>query len=425
MNEKEENMYGDIEKKIYHDISLKTEIPDKISKNIREGIKKKEKKNYSFARVAMTICATLLISAGIVYAGTAVYEKIWKEPEKIVSSIDEKITEKDLESIMTEEEARERAEGILERVGYEEGKIKSIELEKWDVDEMVWHIETDNKISLSFDAKGGKNLRLSSKNIFDKDIDNYRTTKVEAEKTARELCKKYGYDLSEYSFVEISSNLVKGLTNEPDEDEAYIWYVDFYKEYDNLVNKYDNISIAFVPEINELFHFSVEEKKFEDNPVQITEEQAKEIALTEEQKTNIKYALKDTKVELGIVSMNGRAYERTTDYKQFCEKQREDYPDQKHTEYRTDSRIRKAWKVMIDYDIPVHDIFNEAFINGDREVFPNIYNEEFNHSDFGFTYYVDATTGEIIGGYDFNKQIGAIMEDGKIVGVEYKEQGLK
>ena len=77
MNEIEEGKYRDIEKKIYHDIRLGVEVPDAFKKVI-EGDVCKEKKYYSLIKVVTTTCASLLITAGIVYAGTIIYEKIWK-----------------------------------------------------------------------------------------------------------------------------------------------------------------------------------------------------------------------------------------------------------------------------------------------------------------------------------------------------------
>ena len=140
---------------------------------------------------------------------------------------------------------------------------------------------------------------------------------------ARNLCEKFGYDLSEYSFVEIDSNLTA-------ENEAYLWYVKFNKEYDGLIDNYNGISLAFVPDINEIYYFVVSEENYENNPVEITVEQAKTIALKEEEKTGLKYNVKNTDAELNIVSMNGEAYARTNNYKQFCE-QRDtiNYPDEK------------------------------------------------------------------------------------------------
>ena len=71
----------DIERKLYHDLSLKTEIPEKCEEIIKNGLNKK-KKHYSWAKIIVVSCASFMITAGVVYAGTKVIESIWKEPKK-------------------------------------------------------------------------------------------------------------------------------------------------------------------------------------------------------------------------------------------------------------------------------------------------------------------------------------------------------
>lgn len=373
----------DIEKRLYHDLSIQIEIPEKCDETIKGAIKQK-KKHYSWIKIATTACASLMITAGVVYAGTKVAETIWKEPEKVVGyTAEETITEKKLKEIMGEEEARDRANEILEKFGYTDEIIKLVETEKYGYDSnVIWRVETNNDVSIEFDAKDGELLSLFNSSVLEKNIDNCHSTKDDAIKTARDLCKRFGYDLNEYIYVETGSNYET-------EEEAYIWYVDFYKEYDELVDRYNEISIGFIPEINELYYFIVYKDNYENNPVEITEEQAKETSLNAEKNTNISYNIKNVEVELGIVDMNGDAYLRTTDFKQYCEQRKFNYPDEKYVRYYTDKRIRKAWKVIIEYDVSTSDVFSENF----------------NSQDLGYIYYVDATTGEIIGGEEYNKPI--------------------
>ena len=61
----------DIERKLYHDLSLKTEIPEKCEEIIKNGLNKK-KKHYSWAKIIVVSCASFMITAGVVYAGTKV-----------------------------------------------------------------------------------------------------------------------------------------------------------------------------------------------------------------------------------------------------------------------------------------------------------------------------------------------------------------
>lgn len=386
----------EIEKRLYHDLQEEIDTPKEYENIIKEGLNKK-KRCYSLTKIVTTACASLVLTAGIVYAGTTVIEKIWKQPEKIVGiAKDNTITKEELEESMSEKEARKKAEKILEQFGYKEEKIKSIELQKNVNNKLDWYIETENNIYIYFDATGGKELYISSDGMLEKDIKNYHTTKEKAEQTARILCDKYGYNLQEYNYVEVDSNMES-------EEKSYIWYVNFYKESDKIVNKYNGINIAFIPEINKLYYFIIKDEKFENNTIQITEEQAKKIALGEEQKIDTKYNIKNTQTELSIAEMNGDAYARITDYKQFYEERNTlDYPNEKQVEYRTEGRIRKVWKVKIKYDVPLSDMFTD----------------DFNVTDIGYTYYIDATTGEIIGGEAYNKPIITKYENNQLVVID-------
>ena len=64
-----------IEKKLYQDLNEDITIPEKCEEVIRESLKTK-RKHYSLIKVVSTACASLMITAGIVYAGTKVAETI-------------------------------------------------------------------------------------------------------------------------------------------------------------------------------------------------------------------------------------------------------------------------------------------------------------------------------------------------------------
>ena len=388
----------EIEEKLYHDLNLETNIPSKCEVIIKEGLNKK-KKHYSLIKILTTACASLLITAGMVYASTTIIEKIWKQPEKVVGFYSEEntneITEEEKASAMSEQEAIEKAKELLKKFGHEGEKIILAEFEKND-NNLVWYIKTDNETSIRFDAKSGNKLNVFFYSTLNGNIDGYRTTEEKAEKTARDFCKKNGYDLSEYSCIEISSNMES-------EEESYIWYVDFYKEYDGFVNRYEQISIAFVPKINELYYFIVYEGEYENNKVEISEEQAKQIVLNEEEKIDTVYEIKNVTTNLDIVKMNGDAYFRVTDYKQYRKQQNVGSSNSEYVEYYTDGIIRKAWVVTIEYDMPR---------------FGEVNDNSYNPFDRRYAYYVDATTGEIIGGKCIYKPIITRYEDGKLVVVK-------
>lgn len=370
----------EIDKKLYNDLNLKIDIPDKLETIIKQGLNKRPP-HYSISKIAIGICTFLATTAGIVYAGTIIYDKIWKEPEKVVGFYSEErskqntISNEENKSAMSEEEARKKTEEILEKFGYKDEKIQSIQLQNNPDDyESSWYIQTENNIHITFEASNGKSFNISINNVLYENIENYRTTEKNAEETARSLCSKYGYNLNEYSYVKTTSNMNS-------EKDSYIWNVEFYKEYDGIVNRYEGIGVSFIPQINKLYGFSVNDKKFENNPVEITEEQAKEIALKEEKNVPVKYEINNIDIKLKIIEMNGIAYLRVNDYDQLHKQTSSiDYPSEEWTYYRTDNRVRKAWVVKFNYNIP------------------NKPGEFYNINDRQFSYYIDATTGEIIGG---------------------------
>lgn len=375
----------ELDKKLYHDLSLEVEIPNKCKSVIKESLNdnkiNRKKKHYSLAKIVVATCASFVLTAGIVYAGTAIVNKIWKQPEKVVGFYSDEntnqITDEEKASVMSEKEARKKAKDLLKKFGHEGEKIKLIQLDNNPNNyELEWYIQTDsdetNPNIISFDARGEDCFDVLFQDALNESIHDYRTTKEEAVKTARELCKKYGYDTEKYTKIDIRSNL------EP--EEAYIWYVDFYKEYDGIINPYESIKIGFVPEINDIYYLYVNNLKYENNPVEITEEQAKKVVLEAEQKTDTDYKMININTSLVINKMNGDAYKRITDYEQYYDT---DNPSEKEVYYKTEGRVRKTWNVILEYDVPR---FGE---------------KEYKKSDFFkryYTYYVDATTGEIIGG---------------------------
>ena len=109
--------------------------------------------HYKLSKIIVTACASLLITTGIVCAGTVISKNIWKEPEKTVGFYDEQsnstdiITEKAKEEAISEKEAIKKTEIILEKFGYKNEKIKTAELSNYSNNyELTWRIETKNGI---------------------------------------------------------------------------------------------------------------------------------------------------------------------------------------------------------------------------------------------------------------------------------------
>lgn len=375
-----------LDKKLYNDLNSKIEIPNELDTVIKNGLNKKKSNILSFKKIASFLIITF-VTSGIVFAGSVVYDKnIWKEPERVVVESAENSNNKSeiKQGTISEDNARKKANEILEKFGYGSDKIKTIKLENHIDDyDSNWNITTEQNISISIEENEDAGFSVRNDNILNKGITNYRTTKEEAKNTAKEIAQKYGYDTKEYGYIKVESNL------DSDKD-SYIYNVTFCKEYNGIKNPYESIQISFIPEINEVYGFTFVNKKFENNSVEITKEKAEEIVLSEEQKLSAKYKMYDIEkldTELKIVSMNGYANFRANEYEQLHEQTSENYPYEKWVFYRTESRIRMAWQVKVMYDIP--DNINK-------------FDRCYNINDEKFSYYIDVTTGEVIGGESFS-----------------------
>lgn len=376
-----------MDKKIMNNILSKSRIKIAASEFEKENIKKTNK---NIPKLVATFVITTIVTGGLVYAtGNAIYEKIWKQPETYEFSYE--VTEKDKENAISEEEARKKAEEYLRKIGLED-EISGLGLMKsWRGNDVIWDIGF-TKGTMQMDSKGNfQSLNIPSYNY--KIPYNYGITREEARKTAKELLLKYNpnNNSDEYELVSLKRNM--------ENDEAsYIWYADFYKKYGDLYNQYEKISIGWVPTINGLYSLSIENSKYENNEQKISKEDAIRIATEKDKQIETRYNIASTEAEIGIDKMNTDVVYR--------EKNLEDYekgtinfePDENGTYkikedaefYKVENRVRKVWEVTIYYDYYKYD-YPERYV-----------------------YYVDATTGEIIGGSIWNsakRQISQLIED--------------
>lgn len=376
-----------MDKKIMNNIISKSRMKIAASEFEKENTKKTNK---NIPKLVATFVITTTVTGGLVYAtGNAIYEKIWKQPETYEFSYE--VTEKDKENAISEEEARKKAEEYLRKIGLED-EISGLGLMKsWRGNDVIWDIGF-TKGTMQMDSKGNfQSLNIPSYNY--KIPYNYGITREEARKTAKELLLKYNpnNNSDEYELVSLKRNM--------ENDEAsYIWYADFYKKYGDLYNQYEKISIGWVPTINGLYSLNIENSKYENNEQKISKEDAIKIATEKDKQIETRYNIASTEAEIGIDKMNTDVVYR--------EKNLEDYekgtinfePDENGTYkikedaefYKVENRVRKVWEVTIYYDYYKYD-YPERYV-----------------------YYVDATTGEIIGGSIWNsakRQISQLIED--------------
>ena len=82
-------------------------------------------------------------------------------------------------------------------------------------------------------------------------------------------------------------------------------------------------------------------------------------------------------INLDIVKMNGYEYLRENNFEHYYESRTIPlYPIEKLEYYRVAEKIRKVWKVKLEFEK----------------------NKDLSYQEDSFTYFVDTTTGEIVGG---------------------------
>ena len=365
--------------KMKNDIIAKSRMKIAIS-NLETEELKKPKRN--LAKLVATFILTIGTTAGLVYAGSAVYEKIWKEPTSY--QITQGITEEEKAQCISEQEAEKIGNEYLKKVGFSDETIQNIVLEKdWKEQENNWYMNSQ-KASFVIDGKTG-NIKSATIPTRSYTIpEHYGITRQEAKKVAYELLEKYKPENSQGTYELLS---LKGNGNS--EADSYIWYAEFYKKYDDLINPAEKVFIGWIPTINSLYCLDIDNYAYENNEQVISKEEAMEIAKNKEKVINPDGQIKTIQAEIKIEQMNESVFLREKYGKEYesgkwnKEKVGENVYKIKDDAvfYKTEERVRKVWRVVIEYDKSQTD-----------------------NSLRYYAYYVDATTGEIIGG-----EIGSLL----------------
>ena len=362
-----------------------------VSNFNKEDINLKKTNKGIFKMVATFLLATG-ITGGLVYAaGTVMYEKIWKQPETYNFSYE--VTEQEKQKAISEDEAKNKASEYLRKIGLEK-EISGLSLMKNAYeDEIIWNIGFESG-TMEMNSKGEfQSLNIPSYNYTIPY--NYGITREEARKVAKELLAKYNPEDNdnEYELISLRRNM-------ENDKASYIWYADFYKKYGDMYNKYEKISIGWVPTINGLYSLGIENFKYENNEQVISKEEAIKIATEKDKQIETRYNIQSVDAELGIDKMNAEVVYREKDIENYEKGTLNFEIDENGTYkikddavfYKVDNRVRKVWEVTVYYD------YSKYEENGPER----------------YVYYVDCTTGEIIGGARWNGakgQIDCLLQD--------------
>ena len=349
----------------------------KILSNITNE-KKKNMNKYNLLKMVATFIIVIGITAGVVYAGSIVYEKVFKKPEKIENYIEKiEINEEDLKNIISEEEAKRKAIQGIKRFGIEvsEEDITNIFLDKSmpNIYSLLYTITiSDGEMYIDIDALTGEFTGFNISNIDTKFtghqlMEEYATTKENVKDAVKEKKQEYRFG-DEYELVELSNG------TENDEEKSGFWYASFAKKYDGIVNKYQSVSIAIIPTINYVYLVNIQDVAFENNPIVINEKEAIKIAKKVDKKINTeKYKTDKITASLSIEYMNGEVYLKENG---MVEGDKvitlEDGTTLQYNIYKASQEIRKVYVVEVSYKNRPDERPRK--------------------------YYVDTTTGEIVGG---------------------------
>lgn len=329
----------------------------------------------NISKVVATVAITIGVTSGLVYASSVVYDKIWKEPKSY--TIQKELSDEEKQKCITEEEARNVGNHYLKKIGIDNETINRLKLENDFISgDNIWSMYSE-KVSLTIDGTTGNIKHVLIPTWEYRIPDNYGITREEARKVARELLEKYRpeNDSGEYKLVSLKRN-------SEEDKSAYIWYADFYKKYGDLVNENEHINIGWIPTINGLYSLDIKKDKYENNEEKIAKEDAIKIATEKDRTIEKEHTIVDSRAEIRIKQMNENVYLRenfkteyengTLNWKKIGENTFKLKDDAIF--YKTEERVRKVWMVFLKYETEWE----------------------------GYTYYIDATTGEIIGGERFS-----------------------
>ena len=380
--------YDEIDKYIEKAVTQKIEVPESFEKAMREALYSerfyKRLRKRKMIRAISTACATVILTSGVAVGGFIAYEKICKEPkqytyEEFKNTIaNSDVPDEDKESLISEEEAKKNALEIVNNLGYVGEEIESIELDKNNeeiIGKIYYVIKTNNQngqqLNIRINAETGKIEALEDSKNFDNVGNIQEISEEEAKSISLEICKDIEYEEKDLEMISCEEDFQNRGEN------IKLWNTTFFRMYDNVINYYEKLIIRFWVENNEVKIGSISTQdsgKYDNNPRVISEDEAVEIAKNKEKELTSN-DINNIEVDRGIRKANKVIYELENGILNT------NLSDTKETIYQQEIIIRNVWLVSI-----THTSSSKA-------------NEELQRMrDKSKIYYIDSTTGEILGG---------------------------
>ena len=235
-----------------------------------------------------------------------------------------------------------------------------------------WGYEEGLMVQLN--AKGGEFIAFNDMDLKYKHLDSQVLDDEEIAKVATDIYNKLGIEEGKYTLSKTSAQdySFENQTNK-------LLGANFYKYYDGIANRNESFSVSFMYDNGKIYLNSIligTDNTYQNNPVVITEEEAINIAKNKEQELSPN-EITDITSRLSIEKMNAFIYQLENDKYDVTGTMEDE------TYYKTENITRKVWKVKIEHSVDDKDYidYNQYIKEGMNKY-----------------YYVDVTTGEIIGG---------------------------
>ncbi len=269
------------------------------------------------------------------------------------------------------EDAIKTANEVINKLGYKNTQISNVDLKRKYNNEYSGHyILRSNNILITINAETGKLEYFGDNSINNRDIKCDELSETQVNKIAREIYNNLGLFDNENKYEIVNTKKVDMAFGEHINS---LWEVSFGKMYNGNYDKSNISTICFSICDNNIVISSItfiDNNNFENNPIIITKEEAIEIA-TNKEKEFSNLEISDTTADLSIEKMNIFIY---------C---LENNITNENGEIKTGDITRNVWVVDVKHN---------------KEAKPKDAEIETAKKFYNKKYYIDATTGEIIGG---------------------------
>lgn len=342
-----------------------------ISKINEEDIVMKKNKMNIGKGIGIATCVLMSLS-GVAFAGNKVIENIWKTPNK-VENLTHEITEESKKENITEEKAKEIAINKLIETGFNSNIINTDHYKEIDSNKIMYRFLTEDNYAITINGQTGEFYDIWNNNKNQQDCNIY-ITEEEAIEIANNYYKLFGFKEGEYEITNVSI-----LNNEcTKKDAGYKIDIRYNKKYGDIYNPFESIGIGIESKYKNIDYFRVDNEPFDNNEIIITEEEAIQIALDTDKKITTNKII-GTKAQKMVVKMNAESYKRINDIEKYYNEKQSTNSEREY--YNVDKKIRNAWVVVISYE----DIYKG--------------NIQKRYTESQYSYFIDCTTGEIIGGH--------------------------